>query len=74
MSAVMDRTEDWKVFTATVGELEARLNALAREGYEVFSILPVGVPEPLSHVPREHKSLEERTTFAVVARRRAAPS
>ena len=34
-----------------------------------FDILPMGGPEPLSRVPREHKSLEERTTFAVVARR-----
>lgn len=68
----MNRAMDhWKVATATVRELEVTLNSLAREGYTVHSILPVGSPEPLSNVPREHKSLAERTTFAIVACRGA---
>jgi hypothetical protein len=65
----MSRNGTWKVLTASVDELEAQLNTLARDGYDVFAILPVGSPEPLSNVPREHKSLAQRTTFAVVARR-----
>jgi hypothetical protein len=57
----------WKVITASVFDLEAHLNDLEAEGFQVFSVLPVGAPEFLSNVPREHKSLEQRTTFAVVA-------
>ena len=63
----MDRMGTWKVLAATLGELEESLNGLAREGYEVFSILPVGQPEPLSNVPRDQKPLEQRAMFAVVA-------
>ena len=68
----MSRTGSWKVLTATIDELEDRLNVLARDGYEVFTILPVGEPEVLSKVPREQKSLEQRTTFAVVAHKAPA--
>jgi hypothetical protein len=63
--------DHWKVLTATVEELEVTLNSLAREGYSVHSIMPLGAPEPQSNVPREHKSLAKRTTFAVVAYRGA---
>ena len=59
----------WKIFTAAVNELEARLNELEQDGYQVFSILPVGVPEPQGRIPRDEKSLDERTTFAVMARK-----
>ncbi len=61
--------ETWKVLTATLEELEEQLNGLAAEGYHVFSIQPVGAPEPLSNIPRDRKSLAQRTTFAVVARK-----
>jgi hypothetical protein len=59
----------WKIFTAAVNELEARLNELEQDGYQVFSIFPVGVPEPQGRIPRDEKSLDERTTFAVMARK-----
>lgn len=63
----MNRTVDhWKVLTATVEDLEATLNSFAQDGYTVHSIMPLGAPEPLSNVPREHKSLAQRTTFAIV--------
>jgi hypothetical protein len=65
----MSSSGTWRVLTASVDELEEHLNTLARDGFDVFAILPMGGPEPLSRVPREHKSLEERTTFAVIARR-----
>jgi hypothetical protein len=57
----------WRVITASLNQLEAQLNGLEAEGFQVFSVLPVGAPEIASNVPREHKSLEQRTTFAVVA-------
>ncbi len=62
----------WRVLTATVEALETELNTLAADGYDVFAVLPMGVPELLSKVPREQKTLEERTTFAVVARKTPA--
>lgn len=65
----MNRTEIWKVRAAAVAELEDQLNALAQEGYEIFTVLPLGMPEPLSTIPRERRTLEERTSFAVVARK-----
>jgi hypothetical protein len=64
-------TGQWKVLTATVEELEATLNALAQDGYAIHSIMPLGAPEPLSNVPREHKSLAQRATFAIVGSRNA---
>jgi hypothetical protein len=64
---MQNRTGTWKVATATVDVLEELLNGLARDGYDVFSVLQVGSSEPLSIVPREQKPLERRTTFAVVA-------
>lgn len=68
----MNRAMDhWKVATTTVEELEVTLNSLAREGYAVHSIMPLGSPEPLSNVPREQRSLAQRTTFAIVACRGA---
>jgi len=67
----MEKPDVWKVLTPTVHDLEASLNALAQEGYEVFNVFPMGAPEPASHIPREHKSLEERTTFAVLAVKRS---
>lgn len=63
----------WKVVTASVDELETQLNALAQAGYAVFSVLQVGASEPMSSVPRDHKSLEQRTTFAIVAYQGAQP-
>ena len=71
-SVPMRNPVTWKVHTATVNELEERLNALARDGYEVFNLYPMGAPEPLSDIPRERKALEERTTFAIVARKAPA--
>jgi hypothetical protein len=65
----MRSTGNWRVFTAAVNELEERLNDLEKDGYQVFSILPVGVPEPQARIPRDQKSLDERTTFAVMARK-----
>lgn len=59
----------WRVITASVFELEERLNGLEAEGFTIFSVLPVGAPEIPSNVPREHKTLEQRTTFAVMAHR-----
>lgn len=59
----------WRVITANVSDLETRLNELERGGFKVFSVLAVGAPELASNVPREHKTLEQRTTFAVVAHR-----
>jgi hypothetical protein len=59
----------WRVFIATTDELESRLNELEQDGFEVFAILPVGVPEPQGRVPRDEKTLAERTPFAVMARK-----
>jgi len=64
--------DQWKVLTATVEELETTLNTLAQEGYAIHSIMPLGAPEPLSNLPREHKSLAQRTTFAIVGCRVAS--
>lgn len=64
--------DQWKVLTATVEALEATLNSLARDGYAIYSIMPLGAPEPLSNLPREHKSLAQRTTFAIVGCRSAS--
>ena len=68
----MRKNGSWRVFTAPADELEARLNELDQDGYEVFTILPVGVPEPQGRVPRDEKTLAQRTTFAVMARKPAA--
>ncbi|MCC2668568.1 MAG: hypothetical protein K0Q72_1039 [Armatimonadetes bacterium] len=68
----MSDPSTWKVVTANVEELEKHLNLLAGDGFEIFSVLQVGASEPMSNVPRDHKSLEQRTTFAIVAHRRAA--
>lgn len=69
-AAGTNRGATWKVLSTAVNELESQLNQLARDGYEVFSIHPMGSPDPLSNVPRERRSLEERTTFAIIAFRR----
>jgi hypothetical protein len=71
MSGSQADAKAWKVVTANVDELEKHLNELAQAGFEIFSVLQVGASEPMSNVPREHKSLEQRTTFAIVARRLA---
>lgn len=68
----MSSPQTWKVVTANVDELERHLNDLANAGFEVFSVLQVGASEPMSNVPRDHKSLEQRTTFAIVAFRSAS--
>ena len=62
----------WKVVTASVSELEEQLNLLEIAGFTIVNVLPVGAPEIASNVPRLHKSLEERTTFAVVAHKETA--
>jgi hypothetical protein len=68
----MASPQTWKVVTANVDELEKHLNELARDGFEVFTVLQVGASEPMSNVPRDHKSLEQRTTFAIVAHRNSS--
>jgi hypothetical protein len=66
-----NRGATWKVLSATVDELESQLNRLAGDGYEIYTIQPMGHPDPLSNVPRERKTLEARTTFAIVAFKQA---
>lgn len=68
----MNTTATWKVLRSTVNELEAQLNGLAQEGYEVFALLTVGASEPRTNVRREDHTLDPRTTFAIVARRAPA--
>ena len=57
----------WKVVTVVVSELEQQLNALAREGFAVYSVLPLGVPETASNIPRDRKTLSERSSVVVLA-------
>ncbi|HEU4753156.1 MAG TPA: hypothetical protein VFU47_08605 [Armatimonadota bacterium] len=63
------RTGTWRVLTVTLDQLESQLNALEEDEYEVFTIQAVGMPAPQSQVPRDQKTLQERTTFAVTARK-----
>ena len=65
----MRNTGTWKVVTATVDELEERLNTLEQEGYEVFTIMPLGLPAPQASVPRDQRTLEQRSTFMITARK-----
>jgi hypothetical protein len=54
----------WKVIHEVVGKLEGALNALQRDGFEVYRILPAGEMGTVS---------EMGTTFVVVGRKEAAP-
>jgi hypothetical protein len=65
----MSTTASWRVVISTVDNLETQLNTLAGEGYEVFSIIPMGIPDPLSNIPRDMKPIGERMTVTVIARR-----
>jgi len=57
----------WKVVTSKANVLEECLNALEAEEFQVFAIMQLGHPEPLSNVPRDQKTLPERSTFSVIA-------
>ena len=57
----------WKVVNTRANLLEECLNALEAEQYQIFTIMQLGQPDPASNVPRDLKSLPERTTFSVVA-------
>lgn len=57
----------WKTVTVVVSELEQELNALAGQGYAIYSVLPLGVPEAPSNIPRDRKTLAERASVVVLA-------
>ncbi len=63
----------WKVRIVVVSDLETTLNALAEEGYAIFSVLPLGVPEAPSTSPRDRKTLAERASVTVLACKPGAP-
>lgn len=64
----------WKVVTVVVSDLEPQLNALAQEGYAIFSVLPLGVPEIASNIPRDRKTLAERSSVVVLACKPGPPT